>query len=388
MIKPRGSACNLRCAYCFYLPKKSLYPGSSFRMSDAVLEKFTREYIRSQRVPEVTFGWQGGEPLLMGLEFFKKAIAFQKKYQGPSMRILNAMQTNATLITDEWATFFKENDFLLGVSNDGPPRLHDTFRVDGSGKGTSSRVRKGLDMLKKHGVEHNILACVNAVTGDHPLDVYKYFRDDLGVQFIQFIPVVEPVPDNTRPGHVTASEHSVSGQQYGRFLNDIFDEWVHRDVGKVFVQIFDVTLGAWMGQPGGLCVYARTCGNALALEHNGDLYACDHFVIPGEKRGNIMNNQLVNLVAAKDQMKFGLRKWTTLPRQCLQCEFRFACNGECPKNRIGTTTDGEPGLNHLCDGLYAFFKHVDPFMKVMANELRNNRPASNIMEQLKDGKRF
>nr|MDO8117047.1 anaerobic sulfatase-maturation protein [Candidatus Sigynarchaeota archaeon] len=383
MIKPRGSVCNLNCRYCFYLPKKELYPGSTFRMSDVVLEKFTREYIRSQKVPEVTFGWQGGEPLLMGLDFFKKAVALQNKYTKPGMRVNNALQTNGTLIDDEWATFFHDNNFLIGISIDGPPELHDVYRIDAGGGGSFVRVKKGLDTLKKHKVEYNILACVNNVTAGHPLEVYRYFRDDLQASFIQFIPIVEAVPTGDTGLTSNASERSVSGDDYGAFLIAIFDEWVRRDVGNMFVQLFDVSLGAWMGQPGGLCVYAKTCGNALALEHNGDLYACDHFVVPNEKRGNIMDNQLINLVAKNEQMRFGASKWTMLPMQCVKCEWRFACNGECPKNRLDRAKDGEPGLNHLCAGLYAFFKHVDPYMKFMANELRNQRPAANIMAFLK-----
>ncbi len=384
MIKPRGSTCNLHCNYCFYLQKKELYPGSSFRMSEAVLEKFTREYIRSQKIPEVTFGWQGGEPLLMGVDFFKKALAFQEKYAKPATRVNNALQTNGTLIDDEWASFFHDNNFLIGISIDGPPAFHDRYRTDATGKGSFSRVKNGLDILKKHDVEYNILACVNDVTAEHPLEIYRFFRDELAARFIQFIPIVEPTPVPGEPGRVKASAFSVSGEQYGRFLVEVFDEWVTRDVGTEFVQIFDVTLGAWMGHPGGLCVFSKTCGNALALEHNGDVYACDHFVLPREKRGNIMQNQLINLVAKKEQMRFGAKKWTELPVQCVTCEWRFACNGECPKNRLDMTRDGEPGLNHLCEGLFAFFKHVDPYMKFMANELRNRRPAANIMEFLKE----
>ncbi|MHA1683019.1 MAG: anaerobic sulfatase maturase [Promethearchaeota archaeon] len=389
MIKPRGSICNLNCEYCFYLSKKELYPGSSFKMDEKTLEKFTMQYIRAQKVPEVVFGWQGGEPMLMGLEFFRKAVEFQEKYKKPGMKILNAFQTNGTLITDEWAQFFHDNSFLIGISIDGPPELHDAYRKDRQGNGTHSRVMKGIHLLDKHDVEYNILTCVNNLNAERPLAVYRYFRDEIHASFVQFIPIIEKRGGELGEGKVgnrSLTTRSVSGKQYGKFLNAIFDEWVQNDVGRMFIQIFDVSLGAWVGRPGGLCIFAKTCGDALALEHNGDLYACDHFVKPTEKRGNIMKNQLINLVASRDQMKFGLRKENELPSPCRACKWLFACNGGCIKNRVDKSPEnGDPFfMNHLCDGYKAFFSHVDPYMRFMAGELRERRPAFNIMTFLKE----
>ncbi|MFX0099703.1 MAG: anaerobic sulfatase maturase [Candidatus Hodarchaeota archaeon] len=381
MIKPRGAICNLGCEYCFYLPKMNLYQGSKFHMSEDVLESFTKQYIEAQKVLEVTFGWQGGEPLLMGLDFFKKAVEFQEKYKKPGMKIINALQTNGTLLNDEWGRFLHDKNFLIGISIDGPPALHDKYRLDKKGNPTFKKVRAGFNALKRNKVEFNILCCVNATNADHPLKVYKYFRDVLKTEFIQFIPIVERESNTGFKESRKISKRSVSGKQYGNFLIQIFNEWVRNDVGKMFIQIFDITLGAWVGQPGGLCVFAKTCGNALALEHNGDLYACDHFVIPEEKRGNLMETPIFDLVNSGDQVNFGIKKMR-LPKKCEDCSYKFACNGGCPKNRTITIQGEEFKLNHLCDGYKAFFKHVDPYMQFMANELRNRRPAANIMEYL------
>ncbi|MBD3187804.1 anaerobic sulfatase maturase, partial [Candidatus Bathyarchaeota archaeon] len=358
-------------------------------MSDRVLKEFTRQYIRAQKVPEVVFGWQGGEPLLMGLDFFRKAVKYQEHYAKSGMRILNAVQTNGTLIDAEWARFFHEHGFLVGVSLDGPAKLHDAFRKDPHGKGTFKRVKQGIDFLKKARVEYNLLTCVNASNVEKPLEVYTFFRDEIGANFIQFIPIIERNLDENNRELPSITDRSVPGGKYGEFLIEIFDEWVRNDVGTVFVQIFDVTLGAWMGRPGGLCVFAETCGNAMALEHNGDLYACDHYVNVVDKRGNIMDNQLINLIASRDQMKFGLRKKTDLPRACRACKWLFACNGGCLKNRVDASQldDGTLDkfkINHLCKGYQAFFNHVDSFMKFMAKKLRNRRPAADIMEFLKE----
>ena len=379
MLKPRGAICNLDCKYCYFLSKEMLYPGSRFRMANELLEQYTRQYIEAQHVPEVTFAWQGGEPTLMGLDFFKLAVEFQQKYRKPGLKIHNALQTNGTTLDDEWGCFFHEHDFLIGLSLDGPRELHDDYRVDKGGRPTFDRVMAGLDLLKKHHVEYNILTTVHAANADHPLEVYRFLRDEVGTQFMQFIPIVER--DNTT-GYQEGNKvtgRSVTGKQYGDFLIAIFDEWVRRDVGRVFVQIFDVSLAAWLGQPAGLCIFEETCGTALAMEHNGDLYTCDHYVEPKYKLGNIQEIPLIDLVGSEQQRQFGLAKRDTLPRYCWECEVRFICNGGCPKNRILSTPDDEPGLNYLCEGYKAFFTHIDRPMKTMAAELTAKRPPANIM---------
>ena len=372
MLKPRGSICNLDCAYCYYLAKEHLYPDGTFRMPDDVLETYTRQYMAAQRVPEVTFGWQGGEPLLMGLEFFERAMVYQEKYRPAGMRIENAIQTNGVLLDDDWCAFFAKHNVLVGISIDGPGDLHDGYRVDKGGAPTLERVLRGVDRLKAHNVDFNVLTCVQANNGDHPREVYRFLRDEVGATFMQFIPIIE-----RQDGGV--SERSVGATQYGAFLSGVFDEWVRRDVGSVFVQIFDVALAAWSGQRPGLCVFEETCGTALAMEHNGDLYACDHFVEPEYFRGNIMEKQLVDMVADPAQVAFGTAKRDALPGQCQRCPVRFVCNGGCPKNRIITTPEGEPGLNYLCEGYLSFFTHIDQPMRFMANELAHRQPPANIM---------
>jgi uncharacterized protein len=380
MLKPRGAICNLNCQYCYFLGKERLYPGSTFRMSDDLLEEFTRQYIEAQRIPEVTFSWQGGEPTLMGLEFFQRAVALQHKYLKPGMRLYNALQTNAVLLDDAWCRFFKEHDFLVGVSLDGPQDCHDAYRLDKGGQPTFRRVMAGLALLQKHGVEFNILTTVHAANAGRPLEVYRFLRDAAGARFMQFIPIVEW--DDRFPRRTRVTERSVSGQQFGDFLMAVFDEWVRRDVGRVFVQIFDVALGAWLGQPSSLCTMAVTCGQAVVMEHNGDVYACDHFVEPGYKLGNILETPLVELVSSKQQRRFGLAKRDSLPRACLRCAVRFACNGECPRNRFARSGTPRPGLNVLCEGYKAFFAHVDPAMRFMAAAIRAGRPPSDIMAYL------
>jgi uncharacterized protein len=382
MLKPAGASCNLDCRYCFYLSKHVLYPDSRSRMAETLLEDYTRQYIQAHRVPEVTFAWQGGEPSLMGVDFFKKAIELQGKYARPGMRILNAFQTNGTLLDDAWGRFFREHDALVGISIDGPRELHDAYRLDKGGGPTFDRVMRGLEILKKHGVEFNILACVHAANAGHPLEVYRFFQDELGAAFIQFIPIVERNNlAGSQPGE-QVTERSVTARAYGDFLSAIFDEWVRRDVGRVFVQIFDVALAAWLGQEPGLCIFRRTCGEAMAMEHNGDLYACDHFVAPPHKLGNITHIPLVEMAGSEQQRRFGQAKLDTLPRYCLDCDVRFACNGGCPKNRILLAPDQEPGLNYLCEGYKAFFQHIDGPMRFMASELRAGRPAANVMVHL------
>jgi uncharacterized protein len=382
MLKPRGAICNLDCKYCYFLAKEMMYPGSRFRMADALLEEYTRQYIEAQRVPEVTFGWQGGEPTLMGLDFFRRAVAYQQKYAPPGTRIINAFQTNGTLLDDEWCRFFKEHDFLVGLSIDGPQALHDFYRVDKGGQPTFGKVMRALELLQKHGVEYNTLTTLHAANVGHPLAVYRFLRDEVGTQFMQFIPIVERDNETGYQEGDRATDRSLTGKQYGDFLIAIFDEWVRRDVGRIFVQIFDVALAAWIGEPPGLCIFSETCGNALALEHNGDLFSCDHFVEPKYKLGNIQEIPLLDLVGLPEQIQFGRDKRDTLPRYCRECEVRFVCNGGCPKDRFITTPEGEPGLNYLCEGFRAFFNHIDRPMRMMAAELRARRPPANIMRIL------
>jgi uncharacterized protein len=378
LTKPTGAVCNLDCKYCFFLSKEMLYPGSRFRMADELLEEYIKQYIEAQQVPQVTIAWQGGEPTLMGLDFFRRSIEYVNKYKKPGMTVEHTIQTNGTKLDDEWCEFFHEHKFLVGLSVDGPRELNDAYRVDKGGKGTFDQVMRGLSYLKKHNVEFNILTTVHAANADYPLEVYRFFRDELGAKFIQFIPIVERDNETGFQEGNKVMDRSVKAEQYGKFLIEIFDEWVRRDVGEVFVQMFDVALGAWVGQPGAVCVFAPTCGNALALEHNGDLYACDHFVEPDYLLGNIKEEHMIDLIASDKQRKFGQDKLDTLPQYCLECEVRFACHGGCPKNRFINTPDGNPGLNYLCAGYRAFFNHVDRPMKIMATLLRQNRAPSEI----------
>jgi uncharacterized protein len=379
MTKPRGAICNLDCKYCYFLSKERLYPDSDFRMGETLLEEYTRQYISAQHVPEVTFAWQGGEPTLMGLPFYQQAVRYQQKHKKPNTRIFNALQTNAVTLDDDWCAFFAENDFLIGVSLDGPQHLHDAYRVDKGGAPTFERVVAGIDLLKKHGVEFNILTTVHAANAGHPLEIYRFIRDELGVAFMQFIPIVERANDTGYQEGDTVTDRSVTATGYGTFLTTIFDEWVRHDVGRVFVQIFDVALAAWSGNNPGLCIFEETCGNALAMEHNGDVYSCDHYVEPDYKLGNIADIPLDEIVMMDEQRAFGLAKRDTLPEYCRSCEVRFVCNGGCPKNRFIHTPAGEPGLNYLCDGYKTFFNHIDTPMRFMANELAHRRPPANVM---------
>jgi uncharacterized protein len=377
MLKPRGPICNMDCEYCYYLSKQDLYPNSRFRMKADLLELYTRQYIEAQRSPEVTFAWQGGEPTLMGLPFYRQAVEFQNKYSRPGMKISNTFQTNGLLLNDEWCRFLKEHGFLVGLSLDGPRQMHDAYRVDRTGKGTFERVMAALRLLQKHKVEYNILATLHAANAAQPLEVYRYLRDKAGAQFIQFIPIVAR-PDQPEKDEV--KDFSITGKQYGDFLMAVFDEWVRQDVGQVFVQIFDVALAAWSGLPRGLCVFEETCGNALVMEHNGDVFSCDHFVDPAFYLGNIKEENLLDLVGLEKQQRFGQAKKEDLPRYCRECEVRFVCNGGCPKDRFLLTPDGEPGLNFLCEGYRAFFNHIRPAMGFMAAELRAKRPPANVMK--------
>lgn len=382
MLKPRGAICNLDCSYCYYLSKENLYPGSSFRMSDELLEEFIRQYIESQNVPEIVFAWQGGEPLLMGLDFYRKAIECQHRYAPQGVRIVNAFQTNGLLLDEEWCSFLHDHGFLIGLSLDGPEEMHDAFRVDRGGGPTWARVMKGLEHLQKHEVEFNILTCVHAANMHHPVEVYRFLRDEVEAWFIQFIPIVERDNNTGLQEGERITDRSVTGQAYGSFLIDVFDEWVRSDVGSMFVQIFDVALAAWHGMRPSLCIFEETCGTALVMEHNGDLYCCDHFVEPRHLLGNIRGESMMDLVRSDQQREFGLAKRDTLPRFCRDCDVRFVCNGGCPKNRVLRTSDDEPGLNWLCEGYRAFFGHIDPAMRFMAGELRAGRAPANVMNQL------
>ena len=377
MTKPIGAICNLDCEYCFYLDKEELYPNTrSFRMTDEVLENYVRQYIESQQVNEITFAWQGGEPTLMGVDFFRRAVEYQQKYRRVGTRIQNTFQTNATLLNDEWCKFFKQNNFLIGISIDGPPELHDKYRYDKRGRPSSDDVLRGLRFLQKHQVDCNVLCVVNSHNADYPLEVYRYFKE-LGAQFMQFIPAVE------RVGEKGVTDRTVRAAQYGKFLCAIFDEWVVNDIGKIFVQIFDVALEAWLGYQPSLCIFNETCGNAMAIEHNGDLYSCDHYVDPEYFLGNVMDTPMEALVESTFQRKFGTDKRDTLPQYCLDCEVRFVCNGGCPKNRFIKTPSGEDGLNYLCAGYKEFFNHIDRPMKMMAAALQAGRPADSIIPLLR-----
>jgi uncharacterized protein len=393
LAKPTGAVCNLDCAYCFFLSKEMLYPGSRFRMAEGLLEEYLRQLVEAHsRVPEVVVAWQGGEPTLMGVEFFRRSVELAERYLAPGQRAAYTIQTNGTLLDEEWAAFFREHGFLVGVSIDGPQGLHDAYRVNKGGKGSFEQVMRGLAFLQEHGVEYNTLTTLHAANAGHALEVYRFLRDECGSRFHQYIPIIERVAETSedgsvpwaswrdRPLYVQEGEHvtgrSVTAEQYGRFLIEVFEEWVRRDVGEVYVQMFDVALANWAGEPPGLCIHSESCGLALALEHTGDLYSCDHFVEPRYKLGNIRETHMLELVASQQQRRFGQDKRDTLPRYCLECDVRFACHGGCPKDRFISTPDGEPGLNYLCAGYKAFFHHVDPAMRYMAAQLaRSSAPA-------------
>ena len=401
LAKPTGALCNLNCTYCFFLSKETLYPGSRFRMEDDVLEAYLRQLLESHREPEVAVAWQGGEPTLMGLDFFKRAVAIVDRLKRPDQTIQHTIQTNGTKLDDDWCAFFKAHNFLVGLSVDGPKDIHDTYRVDKGGRGTFDAVIRGWERLRRHGVDVNILCTVHDANQDRPLDVYRFFRDTLGAEYFQFIPIIERATETTLPianegwgerrdggrplytleGNLV-TDRSVRPEAYGKFLIAIFDEWVRGDVGRIYVQHFDSALANWVGVPGAVCIFAETCGNALALEHNGDLYSCDHFVEPAYKLGNIRETHMIEMVASPQQVKFGLHKRDSLPRYCRECEVRFACHGECPKNRFISTPDGEPGLNYLCAGYKAFFNHINRPMAIMAALLKQGRYADEVMEIL------
>jgi uncharacterized protein len=398
MAKPTGAVCNLDCQYCFFLSKDTLYPGSKFRMADDVLEAYVRQVLELQRSPQVTIAWQGGEPTLMGLEFFRRANALARKHLRPGITLEHTIQTNGILLDDEWCEFLAGNGFLVGLSIDGPQAMHDAYRVNKAGNPTFSQVMRAVHLMHRHKVEFNVLCTVHDVNVGHPLEVYRFFRDEVGTSFLQFIPIVERAtpatieianagwgdrnhqrPLYTQEGSLV-TERTVNPELWGTFLIGVFDEWVAHDVGNVFVQLFESALASWLGLPASLCIFAETCGNALVLEHNGDLYSCDHFVEPRFRLGNIKEQHLVQLIASDRQRAFGNAKLDSLPRYCQECEVRFACNGECPRNRFLRTPDGEDGLNYLCAGYKAFFRHIDRPMKIMANLLRCRKDAADVMQ--------
>ena len=392
MLKPAGAHCNLACKYCYYLEKNNLYQNSHRHlMSDEMLEQFTREYIEAQTMPQVLFIWHGGEPLMRSIDFYKKALALQKKY-AHGKQIDNVIQTNGTLLTDEWCEFFAKNHWLVGISIDGPQEYHDHYRVTPAGKPSWEKVMQGIQLLKKHRVEWNAMAVVNAYNAEHPLEFYHFFRDN-GCQYLQFTPIVERLTEH-EDGRTLASladdreiplaDASVTPQQWGNFLCTIFDDWVRHDVGKTFVEIFDCTLANWMGVQPGICAYSKECGHAGVMEHNGDVYSCDHFVFPEYKLGNIRDLSLIDMLYGEKQQAFSRLKHTSLPRQCKECDMEFACHGECPKNRFEKDKYGEPGLNYLCQGYYQYYTHVAPYMDFMKRELLAQRPPANIMNVLKN----
>ncbi len=392
MLKPAGAHCNLACKYCYYLEKNNLYQNSHRHlMSDEMLEQFTREYIEAQTMPQVLFTWHGGEPLMRSIDFYKKALALQKKY-AHGKQIDNVIQTNGTLLTDEWCEFFAKNHWLVGISIDGPQEYHDHYRMTPAGKPSWEKVMQGISLLKKHRVEWNAMAVVNAYNAEHPLEFYHFFRDN-GCQYLQFTPIVERLTKH-EDGRTLASiaddreiplaDASVTPQQWGNFLCTIFDDWVRHDVSKTFVEIFDCTLANWMGVLPGICAYSKECGHAGVMEHNGDVYSCDHFVFPEYKLGNIREQSLIEMLYGEKQQAFSRLKHTSLPRQCKECDMEFACHGECPKNRFEKDKYGEPGLNYLCQGYYQYYTHVSPYMDFMKRELLAQRPPANIMNVLKN----
>ena len=397
LVKPTGAVCNLDCAYCFFLSKEELYPASRFRMTDAMLETYIRQVIEAQQGPYVSIAWQGGEPTLMGRGFFERALGLVKKYLPPGMEVEHTIQTNGTLLDEGWCELFRENHFLVGLSLDGPRQMHDAYRVDKGGAPTFDKVLGAARLMQRQQVDFNILCTVHAANADHPLAVYRFFRDEVQARFIQLIPIVEratsellPLANRgwsdrhgNRPLYVQegslVTDRSVRPEQWGSFLIGIFDEWVRRDVGTVFVQMFDAALASWLGLVNPMCIFNEKCGAALALEHNGDLYSCDHFVEPKHLLGNIEKRRMLDLLTSDQQRAFGDAKLDTLPQYCRSCDVRFACHGECPRNRFTTTPDGEGGLNYLCAGYKAFFRHIDPAMKTMADLLRRGRYADEVM---------
>lgn len=393
MAKPGGAICNLDCTYCFYLEKENLYINNkNWRMSGDVLRSYVKQYIETQDVPVVTFAWQGGEPTLLGVDFFEKVVELQREYSN-GKKIENTFQTNGVLLDDDWCEFFKENDFLIGLSIDGPEEIHDRYRVFKGGQPSFAKVMNGLEYLQKHRVDYNTLTCVQKDNSYEPLKVYQFLKD-IGSNFMQFIPIIERQADNSdellrlvKPSYDKSAfvpDWSVESLQYGKFLTDIFDEWVRNDVGQYYVQIFDMALEIWYSGHSSLCLFKETCGGAMAIEHNGDIYSCDHYVYPENKLGNLTEESLGKIVNSEKQLKFGNDKRDTLPKYCQECEVKFACKGECPKHRFIFTPDGEYGLNYLCAGYKHFFNHINPYMKFMSKQLFQKLPPANVMGWAKE----
>ncbi len=397
VAKPIGPVCNLGCTYCFYLEKQALFsPGEQYRMSDDVLSAFITHYITSQPTPVVEFVWQGGEPTLLGIDFFKRVIKLQKPF-AKQKTITNSLQTNGTLLTEKWCRFLKKHNFAVGLSLDGPQEIHDRYRCDRKGKGSFDKVMQGLKLLQEHKIEYNVMACVARETARKPLDVYRFLRDQ-GVEFIQFSPVVERMPDArsrrhglrlSEPASLGKDEQrtevtpwSVIPDEYGDFLIDIYEEWVRHDVGRVFVMNFEWALNAWIGNPSPVCIHAKQCGRSLALEHNGDVYACDHCVYPEYRLGNILTEALPGLAQRSRRSGFGVSKETALPRWCRECDVLAACQGGCPKHRFAKTYYGEPGLHYLCPGYRKFFLHIRKYLRVMTQLIEHGLPASHVMDAI------
>lgn len=398
VAKPAGPACNLRCAYCFYLEKSRLYADRrDYRMSDEVLKTFIRSYVEAQPTSDVEFVWQGGEPTLLGVDFFRRVIQLQQPYAGMK-NISNVLQTNGTLLNDDWCRFLRQNNFLVGLSLDGPEDIHDRYRCDRSGRGSFRRAFNGLHLLKKHGVQFNIMASVARETAREPLRVYDFFRQQ-GVEFIQFAPVVERIPGseerhlglqlagpanvNTGALQPTITPWTVVPEEYGDFLITIYDEWVRHDVGKTFVMNFEWALNAWVGNPSPVCIHARQCGQSLVIEHNGDVYGCDHYVYPQFYVGNVLVGPLADMVGAARELGIGAGKEHGLTDSCRECEVLAACQGGCPKHRFGTSRGGKNGQNYLCSGYKIFFLHIRKYLRVMGTLLENGYPAEVVMEVIK-----
>jgi len=381
MAKPTGAVCNLACDYCYFLRKEDLYPGSSFRMSDALLERLIDETFAAQPGPEVTLAWQGGEPTLMGLEFFERSVALAEARRLPHQRVQHTLQTNGTKLDDAWGAFLARHGFLVGISLDGPRELHDRYRHGKGGGGSFDAVMRGVEVLRRHGVLWNVLVTVHAGNAHAPLEVYRFLRDEAGADFLQFIPIVEPAEG----GGTALTDRSVAGEAYGRFLLAVFDEWVRRDVGTVYVQAFEDLLAKHVGVPAGICVHQPTCGAALACEHTGDVYACDHFVEPEHLLGNLLRTPLAELVDDPRQRAFGEAKRSRLTAQCRRCPVLGLCHGGCPKDRVAVSVDGEPGQNHLCAGYLAFFSRTRPALRWMAAAWRTGRAPAEVMGAVRSG---
>jgi uncharacterized protein len=399
LIKPSGAACNLACQYCFYLDRASLYPGSHLRMKGNVLEAAIQQRLSSPTMGEIGIYWQGGEPTLMGLEFYQQSVEMVKKYKKPQQRVAYSIQTNGTLLNEHWGAFFKKFNFLVGLSMDGTEKMHNTYREDKGGNGSFERVKQAWEILQEYKVDTNILCTVHAANASHALETYRFFRDTLGARFIQFIPIVERVKDDSAVGEQDTSSHAIEGhessaafrvkvsprsvkpEQFGRFLMEIFDEWVRHDVGRVFIQNFEAALASWCHLPARVCIFQQVCGSSLVLEHNGDMYSCDHFVDPDHRLGNILEQPMIKLARSDQQRRFGLDKRLRLPADCRKCNVLFACRSECPRNRFIPTPDGEMGLNYLCPSYKLFFHHIDRPMRHMAGLLKRGRAPAEIMDK-------